>query len=209
MGALDPTIRLATLLQIEAPGGNVNLCGGGFVDFDAGNGVERFDSHHPVYGTINAVDEVESSFAGQAEGSSISLVPNPEAPITDWYRSDLADSRVRVWTAELAADCKTAENETQLGDYFVDTFSRLIAPDGTQTLELRLIGRDQKLFFINEGNVASERFHKSAWPGEDGFNNCTDANIPVAWGVASPSSGSGRSNGSRPDGSSPFDQVAR
>lgn len=211
MGALDPAIWLTTLLQIEAPGGNVNLCDGGFVDFDAGSGVERFNSYHPVYGTIREIDAVENGFAGQAEGGSFSLVPNPEAALTDWFRDDLRDRRVRFWLAELAADRKTAIDAEPLGDFFIDTLSRVITPDGSQTLEVALIARDQKLFFINEGNVCSERFHKRVWPGENGFNNCTDANIPVAWGVAAPAQGTGGSGsgGSGGDGFGPFRQFAR
>ena len=69
--------------------------------------------------------------------------------------------------------------------------ARVIAEDGAQTLELPLIGRDQFLFFVNEGNGCSERHHKSVWPGEDGFNNCTDVQIPVPWGVAATPQGGG------------------
>jgi hypothetical protein len=189
MAALDPAVWLATLLQIELPGENVNLCDGGFVDFDTGSGVERFNSVHPVFGTIAEIDSITTSVAAQAEGSSFALIPNPEAALTDWFNDDLRDCRVRFWFGELESDLKTMSEGELLGDYFVDTFTRVISADGRQTLEISLIARDQRLFFINEGNVCSERWHKSNYPGEDGFNNCTDTPVPVAWGVATPPAG--------------------
>jgi len=209
MAATDPAIWLTTLFRLEAPAGSVNLCGGGFVDYDAGSGVERFESEHPVYGTLAQIDPVEQGFTAQAERATISLIPNPDIPITDWLSSDLADSRVRFWLADLDSDLKTALNAEMLGDYLVDTMARVVAPDGRQTLELNLFARDQKLFFINEGNVCSERFHKRIYPGENGFNNCTDEPVPVAWGVSAPPQGTGSGGSSVGSGAGSNVNVSR
>ena len=195
MSASEAVIHEVLLLQIEAPDGNVNLCGGGFIDFDAGNGLERFDAEHPVYGVIVELDAFERAIKGQAESSSLALAPNPEAPLSAWYREDLAFARVRSWIGRIEADGKTVLAADLLGDALVDYPARSIAEDGAQTLELALISRDQLLFFVNEGNVCSERFLKSVWPCEDGFNNCTDVQIPVPWGVAAPPQSGGAQSG--------------
>jgi hypothetical protein len=96
---------------------------------------------------------------------------------------------VRFWLGELDTDGKTVISAELMADMLVDTIDRVIGADGSVTLELGLIGRAEKLFLVNEGNVCSERHHKSVWVGENGFNNCTDTVQPIAWGVASAPSG--------------------
>lgn len=193
MAAGDRVITLTTIFQLELPGGNVNLCSGGFVDFDAGSGVERFTARHATYGKLVTLDAVRQSFEAQAESTTIALCPNPQLPITDWLTDDLRDARVRFWHGEVESDFKTVTSAEQMGDYLVDYPSRVVTAEGTQMLELALMTRDQRLFLVNEGNVCSERFHKSIWPGEDGFNNCTDVPVPVAWGTAGPPTSGGNS----------------
>jgi hypothetical protein len=189
MSATARVITLVWLMKLEAPGGDVNLCDGGFVDFNAGTGVQRYLDRHPVFGTLAPPDEFEAAFGDLAESGTLALVPNPSAALGDWYTNALRDSRVRFWLGEVDSDGKTVINAKQIGDLLVDNLARTIGADGSVTLELPLIGRPEKLFLINEGNVCSERHHKSVWAGEDGFNNCTDTLQPVAWGIASQPSG--------------------
>lgn len=189
MSATARTISLAVFLKLEAPSGDVNLCDGGFLYFDAGSGTEKYEAHHATFGSLASIDEFDAGFGDAAEGGKIAFHPNPAAAQSDWYSSSLRDCRVRIWEGEVDADGKTVSSAKQIGDFLVDTLARVIGDDGSVTLELELIGRAEKLFLRQEGNVASERFHKTVWAGEDGFNNCTDVVFPVAWGVAAPASG--------------------
>lgn len=215
MSATSRTVTLVWLMKLEAPGGDVNLCDGGFVYFDAGDGSEKYEDRHATFGTLAAPDEFEAGFGDLAEAATLALVPAPGAALGDWYTNALRDSRVRFWLGELDADGKTVTDAKLLGDFLVDNLARTIGADGSVVLELPLIGRAEKLFLINEGNVCSERFHKSVWSGEDGFNNCTDTPQPVAWGIAAPTSGTasfGSGGGSRGGGSGGgglFESVAR
>jgi hypothetical protein len=124
------------------------------------------------------------------------MTPTPTTwlpPIPGLHRRD----GHRFWLGELDSDGKTVINAKLIGDLLVDNLARTIGADGSLVLELPLIGRAEKLFLTNEGNVCSERMHKSVWSGEDGFNNCTDTPQPVAWGIASqPSGTTGSSFGS-------------
>lgn len=208
-------ITLVWLVKLEAPAGDVNLTAGGVVRFDAGAGEEAYSASHPVFGTLAEPDEVTAAFGDLAESAVLRLIPNPEAALTDWYSQSLRDCRVRIWQAELGSDQLTATDAEQTGDFIVDTVSRVIGADGSVTLELGLIGRAEKLFLVNEGNVCSERFHKSVWPGEDGFNNAVDTPVPVAWGIAAPPQGSasfgngGGARGGGAGGGGLFEQVVR
>lgn len=186
MGATDRTITLAGFLKFEAPGGDVRLCDGGFLDYDS----ERYEALHPVFGSVRALDEFSAAFGDSAEDGGISFVPAPDATVSDWWRTDLGDSRIRFWQGEVSG--KTVSSATLLADLLVDTPERTQSEGGDDVLALSLIGRAEKLFLTNEGNVCSERFHKSVWSGEDGFNNCTDDPVPVAWGVEAPSTGTSR-----------------
>lgn len=203
MSTLDPVVTLVGLIKFEPPSGAVRLCDGGFCDFAS----ERYENAHPIFGTLAEPDEFVAAFGDMAESATLALIPAPGA--TGWFNPNLRNSRVRFWLGELDTDGKTVTSAELLADMLVDTIDRVIGADGSVTLELGLIGRAEKLFLINEGNVCSERFHKSVWAGEDGFNNCTDVVQPVAWGVASAPSGTG--GGGRGGGTfgDIFDQVER
>jgi hypothetical protein len=182
MAATDPVITLAAFLKLEAPDGDVRLCDGGMLDFDS----ERYESQDAVFGTIAEAAELEAAFGDAAEDGQLILAPNPEADLADWWREDLPGCRIRAWMGEVDADGVTVTNAEQLADWLVDTGERLQQEDGGDMLALELIGRPEKLFIINEGNVCSDRFHQTLFSGELGMSNCTDLQGFVAWGAASP-----------------------
>lgn len=179
MGATDPTITLVTLLKWEAPGGDVRLCDGGFVDH-AG---ERYEASHPVFGKVLDWPSITATMDDLSEDASITLSPAPGATLADWWRTDLIGTRVQVWVGELDTDLLTVIDATRLGDLLVDTVGRE-QPEGGNLLALDLISRTERLFLTDEGNVCSDRFHQSVWPGETGFLNCTDVAGKFAWGAA-------------------------
>lgn len=181
MGATDRTITLVNLLKWEAPGGTVRLCNGGFVDFDG----ERYESRHPVWGQLTEWPDLEDALDELSEGATLTFRPDPAAAVADWWRLDLPGGRLRLWEGELASDMLTVTAATQLADLLVDDPGRTQSPDGGNLLDMELMGRGQRLFIINEGNVCSDRWHQSVWPGELGFVNCTDVPDNFAWGVAS------------------------
>lgn len=205
MSATERTIRLVAFMKLEAPSGDVNLCDGGFIYYNAGAGSEKYSSADDIFGTFSAIDSFEAGFGDLSESASIALTPNPSASRTDWLNDNIRESRVRFWIGEVGSDGKTVTSAELLADMLVDTLSRVVGADGSEVLEMELISRSEKLFLVNEGNVASETFHKSIWPGENGFNSCTDTPIPVAWGTASPPAGTvgGGSRRSTPGGGGP------
>lgn len=213
MAATDRTVTLAAILEWEAPDGDVRLADGGVVKFDSGAGVVSFIGKDPVFGTIAGFDIFESGVGDQVEGGEISFAPASDATVSDWWRSDLENTRARIWLTEVGSDGVSAESATLLADWLVDTASRDQGDGGRDVLSVEFMTRLQKLFEIRQGNVCSDRFHQSIWSGERGFENCHDGPQYFAWGTEAPrgSGGSGGSGGGGGGGgnSSPSDNQER
>lgn len=190
MAVTDDAITLVAFLKMEAPAGDVRLCDGGFIDFAS----ERYESEHSVYGSLIGLNEFESGFGDLAEGGNLAFQPNPDAALSDWYRSDMEDARVRIWLGELDSDGVTVSSAELLADLLVDTVGIELL-GGAQVLQLELISRSEKLFLINEGNVCSTRHHTQQFTGERGFDNCTGIPGYLAWGVAAPQATTAGSGG--------------
>jgi hypothetical protein len=113
-------------------------------------------------------------------------LPDPDATVSDWWREDLFDTRLRLWIGEVNADGYTVSSATLLADWLVDNVERVQGAGGQDLLSLSLMSRSEKLFLLNEGNVCSDRHHQTVFTGERGFENCTDLMGFVAWGTANP-----------------------
>jgi len=203
MSGTDRVVTMAAFMTLEAPSGTVRICDGGFLKFDDGSGLETFESEHSVFGSIAEMDAFEAAFGDVAESASIAFHPHPDAVLTDWYTPALRDSAVKFWLGEVDRETGVASNAELLADMLVDVPAREISAEGELTLAMELSGRAERLFLTNQGNVCSERFHKSVWAGEDGFNNCTDTPVPVAWGAAAPPTGTSTRGGGFTDPNSP------
>lgn len=189
MAATDLSITLAAVIEWQAPGGDVLLADGGVVKFNPGAGTLTFTGSDARFGTLAAVDEFAIGVGDQAETGSLSFVPPATAATADWWRTDLENSRLRIWLGEIdPADGVTLTDAELVADWLIDTPSREQA-DGQDVLSLSCITRDQKLFELRQGNVCSDAFHRSIWPGERGFENCTDAQQYFAWGTSAPPAG--------------------
>lgn len=210
MSVTDTAITLAAILEWEAPGGTVRLCDGGVVKYDTGAGIVTFESEHPVWGTVIDFGAFEGGIGDMVEGGEIVFAPNPAATLSDWWRDDLENTRLRVWQGEIASDGVTLENEELLADWLVDTATRTRGQDGEELMQVECMTRLHKLFQIRDGNTCSDRFHRSIWTGERGFENCHDGPQYFAWGTEGPS-GAGSSGGAQGGGGrgGPVDQFER
>lgn len=191
-GITEPVVTLAAFLKIDLPSRSVRLCDGGQLTYQ----FEKYEAFDSVYGSVISLDAIESGFGDVAEGAQIVLAPNPEATVTDWWNMGLFDRRVRMWLGEVDADGFTVSSATLVADLLVDTYERRQGLGGEEQLVIDLMSRAEKLFLRNEGNVCAERFHQLVWPGENGFDNCTDLVGYLAWGAESPPRGSSTTGGS-------------
>jgi len=189
----DPVITLVGLMKIDMPGGEVRLCDGGRAMFDSGSGAQEYLSAHSVWGTIAGAEEIEDAINDSAPGGGLALSPAPSTPLSTIINPALQFCRVRFWLGLVDADMVTVSNAIFLGDKLIDVPTW--HPDAWR-LDFELIDRTERLFLRNEGNVCSSAFHQSIWPGERGFDNCTDTPGQVAWGTESTPSGTAYGTGS-------------
>jgi hypothetical protein len=199
MAATDIAITIAGFLKWEAPDGDVRLTDGGLVTFSA----ESYGSEDAIFGTVVSANLPASSFDGSAETGELVLVPNGDAAESLWWRSGLEDTRIRFYNGEVEADGHTVIDPEIEADMLIDTVE--LRQNGKENhLVLSLMSRANRLFYVNEGNVCSDRFHQTIWPGELGFRNCTDAQQYFAWGTSSPPSGGVGGGGSGGGGGGGF-----
>lgn len=192
MAATDVSITFAAALLWEAPGGNVALADGGVVKYDPGSGTITFESEHPDFGTIAGFDTFDTGTGDNVDGGVIDFAPPSSATLSNWWRTDLENTRMRLWVGEIDSDGVTLTGEEVLADWLVDTASREQGAAGSDILSVEFMTRLEKLFEINQGNVCSDTFHRSIWSNERGFENCHDGAQYFAWGTEAPR-GSGAS----------------
>lgn len=180
-----PKLMISGLIKIELPAHTIRLCDGGFVFYDD----EKYESRDTVFGSIEAIGEVEEKAGDEAPGLSIVFLPASASAAAVLSSPSYQFSRVRVWQARVDEQTGLVAGDPELvRDLLLDTTS-LRAGVGFRRLEMELIGAAERLFLINDGNVLSPRFHKSVWPGETGLDNATGVSLSVAWGVAAPARG--------------------
>lgn len=177
-----PNLLLTGLIEITLPTATIRLCDGGFVYKDG----QKFASADPTFGAIEAVDVIEEKVGDEAPGGSMTFLPASIAAAADLSQPSFQGSPIKVWVAEVSEATGEIVGDPELvADLELDT-TMLRLGRGTRTLEMGFICVAERLFNVNEGNVLSERFHESIWPGENGFDNATGVGGPVAWGTESP-----------------------
>jgi hypothetical protein len=194
-----PIFTAVGLVKIELPSGDVRLCDGGFADFDS----ERYESSHPVFGTIGASEPISEALDDQAPAATMTLLPPDGVAAAELSQPSYQGARVRFWIGVVNPGTgQIAGEPEQLADLILDSCT-LVAGRGTRSLEIGLVSHGDRLFAVREGMVLSPQFHKSIWPGETGLDNMTGHEVAVAWGTFGPPRGV-ISGGSGAGGSGPW-----
>jgi hypothetical protein len=173
----DDFIVLAGLARFDFPDAIVRLCDGAAVKW----GSDLFAPTHATYGALASADGVEDVAGDLTPGGDLELAIPGDVPMADVYSDELLDRRVRLWLAEVnRATGLVTGTPVPMVDALVD---QLRWRPATRTLGMTLASRAERFFQRNRGNVAGSAHHKSIWPDERGFDNCTDVAVPVPWGT--------------------------
>lgn len=182
----DKFIVLAGLIEFEMPDRTVRLCDGGFVNWPARG---MFTSNDAEFGTIESVEAINETISDEAPAGRLTLLPKSTADAADLFQSSAQGRPIFFWMAEVNRDTGAVVGTPELEfSGFIDSMVLRIARS-KRVVELEFISSAEKMFFIREGNVLSDRFHQAAWPGELGFIHCTGAQVQVPWGVSGPGRG--------------------
>lgn len=187
----DPIITLAGLAKIELPARTLFLCDGGQVKWAA----ETYTGDDSEFGVIGGITGLRESVGDMAPGGQISFLPKTASAASALSQPLYQNSRIRFWLAEIDRITGTVAGTPDLiFDGLLDSTTLRVGM-GTRVLDMTFISRAEKLFSVNEGNVCSSRWHGTIWAGELGFDNATDAQTTIAWGIESPPRGTVSSGG--------------
>lgn len=178
----DRFVTLVGLAQFDFPGRTVRLTDGG----PAKLGGHSFAPKDAVFGAVATAESIEESIGDSAPDGGISLFIPQGVPLATVFNPDLQNSRVQFWLGEITPSTGLVSNEQRLFDGLIDQASW---DPVERRIDFTLMARAERLLVVNRGNVAGDRFHRSVWPGERGFENCTDARFQKAWGTAGPPRG--------------------
>jgi hypothetical protein len=177
MALSDNFITLALLARLDLPGGTVRLSLGGLVKW----GSDLFVPDDAIWGSIDVPQDIDEAIGDLSPESTLSLHIPGEVDLDDVFDEAILGSRVQIWQAEVTPATGTVSGTPQrLCDMLID---KLRWSPVRRTLSLEMVTRAERLFLRNRGNVAGSAHHKSIFPGEKGFDNCTDVPGQVAWGI--------------------------
>lgn len=184
----DGFITLIGLVQFDFPGRTVRLTDGG----PARLGGNLFQPSDAVFGTLASMDQIDDSVGDMTPDGGLALYVPQATALATVFNPALQNSRVQIWSGELNPATGLVSNEIREADALVDQVSW---DPIERRLDIVLMARAERLLIANRGNVAGSAFHKSVWPGELGFDNCTDVPFQKAWGAAGPPRGVTTYNG--------------
>lgn len=190
------SVALTGLIQIDLPETTLRFCDGDFFEFNG----ETFESEHPVFGTIGALDAMSEGVGDSVPALQLTLLPANDAAAADISKPGHQTARVRMWIAEYDSNTGVIGSSEVMFDGQIDQ-TVLTVGKGVKTLDVLVVSLAERLFEGNIGNTLNATWHKSVWPGETGHDNATGLSRPVAWGVERPIGGGSGGNGGGGPGS--------
>ena len=178
---------LAGLVEFILPDATIRLSEGGYITFDG----EKFRAKDPEWGALGELEPIEESVGDEAPGLGMTFLPVSAAAAAAFGAPANQLAPVRFWLVEYDRSTSDADTETAelVADALLDTVG-LRGGLNSRSLALGLVSAADHLMTVNEGNVLSDAFHQSVWPGELGLANAIDVGVMVAWRVKSPPRGS-------------------
>lgn len=187
-----PVVMLSGLMELETMNRTVRLCDGGLVNWP---GVGLFTAIDSEFGTIGSLDAGAEQIGDEASGGRLTINVPTNAAAVALASAQMQGKALRFWLAEINVQTGALIGTPQKmfeGD--VDTVAISLGQND-RTVVIEYVDAAERLFSIREGNVLTSRFHKTAWPGELGFDYCTGVASQVPWGVNGPGRGVVNSGG--------------
>lgn len=175
------------LLKIELAGGDVLLSDGGVTDF----GGDTYSPEDANLGSIASVDTIAEGIGQEIPALELNFAAPGVVAVTDLSNGAIQQSAVRLWIAEYDTDTGEVVGTPELRFIgFVDQ-PKVGFAFRQFNVTITAVPHLEAMFYRDTGNGLSSTFHKALYAGELGHDNASGLSIPVAWGVNSPSTGSG------------------
>lgn len=196
MPLADRIITLSGLCEIVLPARTIRLCDGGFINWPA---VGQFSPSDSEFGTVESIEAITEAVSDEAPSGKMTMLPPSIVAASTLFQANAQGSAMRFWLAEVSQATGLVVGTPELiFSGLLDTLTVHIGRD-RRVVDIEFMSEAERLFWTKEGNVLSQRFHKTAYPSELGFTHATGVPSLVAWGVPGPgrgtTSGGGTSGG--------------
>jgi len=173
-------VRMFGALKIALPGYNLCLLDGAS---ELSFGGDSYLGEDPVYGVWADVEGLEDGAGDQAPNFTLTLHPPDGASAAQLSDPAFQGSTVSIFIGALdAAGAVVADPYPFIvGELDVP---RLITERNSRELEYDCVSAFERFFEIDDGMRLSPEFHKSIWPGENGFDNIHQVLRKDGWGIA-------------------------
>jgi hypothetical protein len=181
LSAPAPTVFGA--VEIALPGYNLRLLdGAGLLSF----GGKTFVGRDPVYGTLAAIEDIGDGLSDEAPAVGLTLLPASDAAAADLAAPTMQGAPVAIYVGALDRATGAVIPDPYLlflGEIDVPT---LKSGKNSRSLEFEVVSVAERFFDDDEGARLADGFHKSVWPGENGFAFVTGVVETVYWGMDPP-----------------------
>ena len=172
-------------VEIALPGYDLRLLdGAGSVTF----GGKTFRGRDPIYGVLAAIEDIGDGVSDEAPAVGLTLLPASDAAAADLAAPTMQGSPVAIWLGAVDRTTGAVIPEPYLlflGELDVPT---LKSGRNSRSLEYEMVSVAERFFDDDEGARLADGFHKSVWPGENGFAFVTGVTETVYWGMDAPPS---------------------
>jgi len=187
----QPSPIKATLIRIDLPGAALCLTDGGFLVFDAGEGVgpEYYTDVHPTYGVLDSVPSIKDGAESETPRLDITILPPAGGVGAAALASPtLQGVRVQWWEAAIDKDNGGVIGQPLLK--FEGEYDRARLTVGASwSLALECGTQAERQLEPNEDWRLNDTFHQLCWPGELGLANVTNVNVKDEWRSRPPPAG--------------------
>lgn len=188
-----PTPFLFGAVKITFPSYTLRLLdGSGELVIDG----ETYLGLDPTFGTLDSISALEEQLGEEAPEITISLLPPNDAAAASLASGLMQGSLVQIMLGAFNPNTNTVIGTPEqlfLGEIDVPRVER---SKGQRMVSYSVVSVFERLFEIREGERASDRWHKSIWPGERGLEQMTGTVKTLYWGAKRPVTGGPFSSGS-------------
>lgn len=185
MSFTGPAVTLSGLCKIILPARTLYLCDSGMVRW----GAETYLADDYEFGGIGGFALQADGVGEIAPGGTISFVPVSGVAAATLSHPSYQGSKIKIWVAEVSdATGLVVGTPTMLFDGLL-RLTTIRSNRASRRVEMEFSSTADRLLQRNRGNVCSDRFHQSIWPGELGMANATGAPTTRAFGIDAPARG--------------------
>lgn len=178
--------RIFGAIEINFPSGDVRLLDGSAEMMLFGH---LFTGDHPVFGSLESIDEFSDGSGDEAPGMIVTLLPAADAAAADVAAEDMQDARVRLWIGAVnEATGEVIAEPYLLSDALIDIPRLELEPD-RRSVDYECVSGMEWFFEAEEGIRLAPAFWESVWPGEYGLRHVTGVQDNPYWGQNTPNPG--------------------